>query len=269
MKKEMDSILKTGKLGSSSAPDLWTAVIAQKMPFSRNAVKELEGVPPLIFTANGQDIISYSIRGNMEQNGIPDRSAPIQPDECGDLITSGEHAGEYAIPITSADTTKHIYLSEPLRKIGDYADTVGSDGTVTRRIKKRIFTNNDVFSKGGSGDSAYFVIRLGDSTGTECICSHFVYTSITVSTTAVGASITASSSNLRVRTENVTGTTAEQFNQWISARYSAGTPLTVWYVLATPETETFTAPDIPTVKGRNSLSVGTSLQPQKIYIRYK
>lgn len=32
------------------------------------------------------------------------------------------------------------------------------------------------------------------------------------------------------------------FKTWISAQYTAGTPLTLWYILATPTTETITVP---------------------------
>lgn len=131
----------------------------------------------------------------------------------------------------------------PLCGIDTYKDTLNlADGSCTRQIKKLVLDNTTVFGKGGSDDSAYFVINLGDSTGTLCVCSHFVYTHIASDNTDIGTSITASSKNLRIRPENVADTTAEQFNQWITEQYNAGTPVIVWYVLATPTTETITVP---------------------------
>ena len=136
-----------------------------------------------------------------------------------------------------------LLSDNPLCGIDTDKDTLNlSTGLVTRTIKKRVITNEDTFTKGGSGDSAYFVINLGDSSGAELVCSHFVYTSIIASTTDVGASITSSSANLRIRPSDVENTTADQFNQWISEQYLAGTPVIIWYVLATPTTETITVP---------------------------
>lgn len=46
--------------------------------------KELEGVPPLTFNANGEPLISWTIYGNMQQTGTPSPSSIIMPDETGD-----------------------------------------------------------------------------------------------------------------------------------------------------------------------------------------
>lgn len=63
-------------------------------------------------------------------------SDSIQIEE-GDTATSYEPYG-YKIPVAVNDSTTNIYLNEPLRKIGEYADTLSVDGNkviVTRNIE--------------------------------------------------------------------------------------------------------------------------------------
>ena len=47
-------------------------------------IKELEGVPPLLFKANGSPLISWRISGNTVQNGTPTPDNPIMPEGCGE-----------------------------------------------------------------------------------------------------------------------------------------------------------------------------------------
>lgn len=80
--------------------------------------------------------------------------------------------------------------------------------------------------------------------------------------------------------------TFDEFKAWIAAQYAAGNPVTVWYVLATPTTGIVNEPlckigtyadelhsadvgvSIPTVKGQNTLTVDTELQPSEMTITY-
>ena len=52
--------------------------------------------------------------------------------------------------VVFAGQTQNIILSEPLCKIGDYADSVDSDGIVTRRIKKLVLTGQEAWEHYGS-----------------------------------------------------------------------------------------------------------------------
>lgn len=76
------------------------------------------------------------------------------------------------------------------------------------------------------------------------------------------------------------------FKAYLAAQYAAGTPVTVWYVLATPETAVVNEPlmkigeyadsmsrtqtgiDIPTVVGQNTLDVLTTVKPSSMRIEY-
>ena len=76
-------ILKASKLGAGAAPDMYTALFAQKIN-KGGGEAELSGVPPLTFLSNGTPLLDYLISGNMSQAGTPTPDNPIQPQECGE-----------------------------------------------------------------------------------------------------------------------------------------------------------------------------------------
>ena len=178
----------------------------------------------------------------------------------------------YKCPISCAGQTTPIYLPEPLRKIGDYADSVSSDGTVTRRVKKYEFTGEENII----ADRSYsrFRFRLIDSFSlgirkTPIICSH--YQSIAdgrpiadVPDNSIYSDSDSQSGYWYIKTTDYSA--ADDFKAFLATQYANGTPVTVWYVLANPVTETVTAPTITTAKGANTLTVDTTLQPSGVSI---
>lgn len=66
-----------------------------------------------------------------------------------------------------------------------------------------------------------------------------------------------------------TQSTINKFKDWLKSQYEAGTPVTVWYQLATPTTETVTVPQIPTLNGTTVIDVDTSVKPTEMYTKYK
>lgn len=79
----------------------------------------------------------------------------------------------------------------------------------------------------------------------------------------------------------------DDFKSYLAAQYSAGTPVTVWYVLAEPETAVVNEPlmrigdysdtlsmeqagaQIPTANGSTTLDVETTVPPSEVYIKYR
>jgi hypothetical protein len=70
---------------------------------------------------------------------------------------------------------------------------------------------------------------------------------------------------------------------WLAAQYANGTPVTIWYVLATPETAAINEPlmkignyadtlsnaaSIPTTEGANSITVDTTVQPSEFTVTW-
>jgi hypothetical protein len=79
----------------------------------------------------------------------------------------------------------------------------------------------------------------------------------------------------------------DRFKSYLAAQYAAGTPVTVWYALATPETSVVNEPlmkigdyadtitmaqagvTIPTVSGTNVLDMSSPVKPSEVYIKGK
>ena len=223
-----------------------------------------DGVPPLSFESNGKAASAYSISGSMTQTGTPIPTTPIYPTEVGDLVESGEHAGEYAITMEIGGTTKTVYLAEPLRKIGDVADTVDSDGTVTRRIGKYVFDGTESIAAGTS--SVSFVPRDSKSVAiinanSVVVCSHYVYSDKSASQSQNNSCTTTGGNgkSLIFKTDYAGDNSA--FQTYLAGQYSANTPVSCWFVLAESTTESATCPELTPSNGNNTLVFDTAEQP--------
>ena len=178
----------------------------------------------------------------------------------------------YQLTLTANSTTQNAYLAEPIGKIGDYADMAASSGVVTRYVKKLVLTG----SEENWGISGSTVMRLTVdgylrelNTLIMC-CTHFKAKGnvSSYSYVAVGecSCLISQTGNNYMYFRHNTITDLDTFKVWLATQYNAGTPVTVWYVLASPQTESFTAPTISTVKGENVLTVDTTLAPSQISI---
>lgn len=230
---------------------------------------------PLQFIADGSPLTVWAISGNGQQTGTPTPSAPIMPEECGDLVETGEHAGEYAIPITCDNTTQTIYLSDPIRKIGTYVDTVSSDGTVIRRNYKYKFTgteNIQSYAQSQSGIGFYIgFLNAQTNMRTTGYCSHFKQqlspSGSTIDGVTFGANNTLFYFTFSAEAAATLGLTdTASIKQWLSEEYTAGHPVTILYVMSGTTAETVTAPTITPSAGENTLTAESELQPSEITI---
>lgn len=248
---------------------------------------ELENVPPLTYKAIEGTLKNYRIYGNT-----------VNGESVGDLVTDSqsEHYGEYAIPITHNAETANIYLDEPLRKVGneaeyvDYAEqkrhrvrknllmntatsrtingvtfTVNSDGSVTCNGTASVTTwfalntSFDIYSPDGR------IVSIGNNGSTSTFYLNISY---------IG-NITSSSNYSKKIHQNV------YVQIVITAGYNCDN-LTFYPMIreANIEDDTYeayientdlnvTLPALPTLTGTNTLSVGTAVQPSKLYIKGK
>ena len=183
-----------------------------------------------------------------------------------------EPYGKYKLPLTLNGVTQNIYLSDPLRKIGEYADKVSSTNVATRPIAKMILTGQETtWRLTGSGRIA---VRIGMTVSipdnASCLCTHFVGTSAT-SFSAIGdgecsAQLSGSGGYREIGFYSTTYSTLEDFKQYVTTQYAAGTPVCVWYVLATPTTEQVTIPTLTPADGNDTLTVNTTLAPSALSI---
>ena len=174
-----------------------------------------------------------------------------------------EPYGQYKIPISSGGLTTPVYLGEM---------------ETTRRIKKLVLTgeeswilyNNNYFST---------ITDSNSKNNNICVCSHLI------SSPSAGIYIGSGTARLKVFSRDVSSVSSDldTFKTWLATQYAAGTPVTVWYVLATPTTGIVNEPlmkigeyadevsgiTIPTIAGENTLSVDTTLQPSEATVNYK
>lgn len=194
--------------------------------------KKLKGIPytgtlpaVLIGTKAGY-LHHYKIYGNTEQTGTPTPENPIVPSECGELETTGVHAGQYKLPLTSAGRNVDIYLGE---------------SQTTRQVKKLVLTGEESWNRSNTYIGSYYAylhnVAPDAMPNSPIVCTHadnkpgpYQYGN---------ARIDRNSLSLWLFNSAVTAT---GFKAYLAQQYAAGTPVTVWYVLATEETGTLNEP---------------------------
>lgn len=190
------------------------------------------------------------IEGFTIQSGTPTPANPIMP-------TNNDVGGKTIIQITSAGQTQNIILSEPLRKIGNYADSVDSEGVVTRKIKKLILDGTEDWQKWG--DSYIVNISSNYQLGTAALSTHYAWNA---TTPLANERFTIVNEKVWIRDDSQS--TLTDFTTFLAQQYTNGTPVTVYYVLATPTIESVTVPTIPTSSGFSNIEISTSLAPSKV-----
>ena len=176
----------------------------------------------------------------------------------------------YKIPISFNGATYPIYLSEPIRKIGDSVDTAPSSGTASRFIKKFVLDGNtQITDSGTSGNYHRYSIRLdgcsnrGSEFSTDVITTHY-----RIQTGWGNGNAYLYSEFLFISLLDSEYPNSTSLKNFFSAQQAAGTPVTVWYQLATPTTEQFTAPTIPTSGSPQSFDVDTTLKPSEVSLTW-
>lgn len=182
----------------------------------------------------------------------------------------------YKIPITCGGQTTNIYLGS---------------ATSTRRIKKLVLTGSENWTS--FEQSGITLYRCANSLTDKlvespvdtmiCNCLQAVSSRGDCATTSNSISVYNVKSDSRP-VVNVNPMTLSEWTTFIQQQYAAGTPVTIWYVLATEETgivneplmkigsyadeitKTGTGVNIPTVNGSNTLTVGTTVQPSEMTI---
>ena len=187
----------------------------------------------------------------------------------------------YKLPLTVNGVEYPIYLGEV---------------ETTRRIKKLVLTGEeDTWTMSGSINNTYF-FNVHDYFRKRInitICSH--YSSQDNITGAANmqnchasfyANLTQPTNALYIRDDNLI--TLANFKSYLQQQYVAGTPVTVWYVLAEPETGIVNEPlmqigdyadtvsmeqagvSIPTAPGETTISwAGEGLAPSEVELTYR
>jgi hypothetical protein len=237
---------------------LWDYIINGTNP------QTIIGVPPISFTANGKPLISWSITGNSHQNGTPTPDAPITPDFVGTISGS-----DWTIPITCAGQTTPVYL--------------GQVSTV-RRIKKLVLTGEERYSEISGVATFQMYLPVNKNPDSASAFSNFFPGIPRSDWSRYDYFVSSYTSRGSVVFRDIRFSGIDAFVAWIAQQYATGTPVTLWYILDTPETAIVNEPlckignyadelhsedagiTIPTVRGKNILTVESELQPSEMAI---
>lgn len=174
----------------------------------------------------------------------------------------------YKLPVLCGGVTTNVYTAEPLRKIGDYTD-YKSESAEYRAVKKVVLTGNETPTAAAAitDTNAYqFPNETSDYKREPFICSHMVVNTDSTATNTHGYI----GQRLTLCFDKAMGLdTTDKVKTYLAEQYNAGTPVCVWYVLATPTTTTVEGPEIPTSNGEQTFDVTTELEPSSVYIKYK
>lgn len=188
----------------------------------------------------------------------------------------------YREPITTP-----IYLSEPLRKLGDYADTIEYVGNgqakITRNIKSLTLTGTEDWGFQSVNDYGIYNFYINTESGRGwrlVICNNFItQTTLIADTQTIGILLAISdnrNTQLYLRVDNTIATDVDTLKSWLAAKYNSGSPVIVEYVLDTPTEEIIEVPQIPTFRNTptirgimTSLSVDTTIKPSATNVSFR
>lgn len=230
---------------------------------------EITGVPPLRYIGDGRPLADYLISGNAVQDGTPSPDAPVDVVGCG---AWDEAQQIYKLPLTVNTTEYPIYLGQV---------------ETTRRIKKLVLTGTAQCVVYDYNSRRGFKLPglKGKYTRAQGICTHYPVYNGTSYNDCLWLGVNDSTLYF-VGIGTIMGITEpEKFQAYLAQQYAAGAPVTVWYVLAEPETAIVNEPlmkigdyadtvnfaqagvTIPTVNGANVLDVPTEVPPSEITIK--
>ncbi len=168
------------------------------------------------------------------------------------------------------EVTEHIYLDEPLRKVGTVADRIVQQNGiwgVERKIGEFVYdgsSDENWYVNSSIANIFYTTLETGRLANSEVLCSHYNYV------TSVWADFDYGlKAQNYISIKNIDVSTSEEFKALLSAE-----PITVDYILATP---TFTPLDTASQKALNNLKTfdgvtyidfDTTIQPSAFEVKY-
>ena len=140
-----------------------------------------------------------------------------------------------------------------LRAVGSGNDLVAdiysaSTGIITRRIGVKVLDGTETGWQSVNVRPGYYYVKNSsmddiDVTANSGFCSHAVFSTAQSASMQNGEYTTGSESNLNrimFQVSSTTYPTLASFQQYLADQYAAGTPVTIYYPLATPTLENYT-----------------------------
>jgi hypothetical protein len=174
---------------------------------------------------------------------VPNSPSPDYPSP---IISAGEVSGIDLSVTGNAGQSYQVHRDIILRSLPDgTCDTWDAvTGTVTRRVGLKVFDGTEFIRR--NNDHNYCTAQIFTSTSYRVVCTHFKSTDTYI---AIGFDDRANTyvPDSRIYFQPALAyTTAAAFQAWLAAQHAAGTPVTVYYKLATPTTEQIDPAPLPT-----------------------
>lgn len=238
---------------------------------------------PYTFVSKSQRLRNYRIYGNT-----------VDGESVGDLVETGEHTGEYCVPatITNGTITKtaNIYLPEQLRKVGNESEYIDYKKQKQYRVRKNLFNPSNITPN----------INLSSTTGLPTKYIGRIGISIPILTNGNVTLSYRTNNNINInfmytifRNDTFIARTVDKSNgdtincengdKIYIAFYIEGTSVSmndISNIMLNPGTEVLsyesyiedteldvTLPALPILEGTNTLSIGTTVQPSKVYLK--
>ena len=240
-------------------------------------VRSVSGIPPLILSdcVDENSLISYSISGNSIQNGTPTPDAPVEVESVGEY---DEETGKYKIPVVCSDgqgnsVTKNIYLDEPLRKIGNYADYIDFENQkVVRYITHMVFDGSENWTYSNLNQQTERFVFKVKGVPNLALCNilpnnpNSWYSSEFCFHLDSNGSIRFYRPFYAGRIE--TTASLPNWKTFLADNFLQGSPIKAWYATENPVEQTIFLPKLPTFKGTTIYTIGTTIQPSDMSATY-
>lgn len=250
---------------------------------------ELSGTPPLSFKAKGKPLSAWSITGKTVQNGTPTPENPVEVLGCGDYDSD---TGMYKIPVVTRGknllklkevnlTIQGVAVSIKNNSITVKGTAKASGGRITYLSESFVLQPGTYFISGDIVNSMVYCLT-DISNGKAVIASSTSKFTLTEKTkVAFGLNfINGASYDATVNVMLNEGNKIlpyEPYHEPITTPIYLPTPLYSGEVMRSDgtitrsdgTTETFTAPQIPTINGTTVIDVDTAVKPESMTIKYK
>lgn len=183
--------------------------------------------------------------------------------EYGDVATDYE---PYVEPVTT-----NIFLDEPLRRIGDYADYIDfKNNKVVRRIREQILDGTSITKVNQTSGGVYYGIYhfYNAATDLQTVLKNTHFQVFGGSVKLGGSYITKNGNTLIMTHPNQEFNTVKLWNEWLQEQYDNGTPVKFNYVYYTTIEEPLNLV-LPKLNARTSvIEVDTDVAPSNISGKY-
>ena len=242
--------------------------------------KWIRGAPPLSFKAKKAGTLeNYRIYGNT-----------VGGESVGDLVESGEHAGEYKADVTvsnGTDTlTTPIYLPEQISKVGDESEYIDYGEQKMHRVRKNLFDekyegiddeydlSNTVIYKSINVGAGMFTLssnvpRTSENFSNLFFASGIVDSGVTTIFNGVSVGVTKTFTSINgyitIGYRNYHGVNPKLYQ----TQLERGNTATGYEPYIENTDLDVTLPALPTLTGTNVLTVGTQIQPSEVWVNGK